>query len=149
MVTLTDSIEINTTPEHVFNWLTNLKTGKVYQAWHPDHADWTWIKGKPFQEGSVVHCEEYLHGELHKFRFVCISIITNKLIEYKPLFPWSIIMLSSSFAMESKGEDDSIFTARVKFRSFPFMEKILRNQLEKTRLHMKEEGENLKQILEG
>lgn len=118
MITLKDSIEIKATPEHVFNWLTNLKTGKDYRAWHPDHIDWIWIKGKPFQKGSVVYSEEYLHGEMHKLKFVCANIVPNRLIEYKPLFPWSIIMLGSSFAIESKGGDDSIFTATLNFSRF-------------------------------
>jgi len=96
----------------------------------------------------VVYSEEYLHGEMHKLKFVCANIVPNRLIEYKPLFPWSIIMLSSSFAIESKGEGDSVFTATLNFRSFPLIEKILKNQLEGTRLHMKEEGRNLKEILE-
>lgn len=149
MITLIDSIEIKTAPEHVYNWLISLKTGKDYRAWHPGHVDWIWIQGEPFQIGSVVYSEEYLHGEMHKLKFACTNIIPNRLVEYKPLFPWSIIMLSSSFAIESKSEDDSIFTATLNFRSFPLIDKVLKNQLEGTRLHMKEEGENLKKILEG
>ena len=148
MMTLEDSIEIKTTPENVFNWFNNLRTGEDYRAWHPNHVDWYWIKGEPFQEGSIVYCEEYIHGNRDKLKFICTKVVPNRLIEYKPLFPWSIIMLSSSFAIESKGEDDSIFTATLNFRSFPLIKIILKNQLEGTRLHMKEEGVNLKKILE-
>jgi len=149
MVTLVDSIGINAAPEHVFTWLTNLRSAKDYQVWHPDHTEWRWVKGKPFQEGSVVHCEEYLHGELHRLKFVCTNIVSNRLIDYRPLFPWSMVMLSSSFAIGPKGEGGAIFTATIKFRSFPFIERVLKSQLGAIRLHMKEEGENLKKILEG
>ncbi len=149
MVAITDSIEIGATPEHVFDWLTNLKTREGYQAWHPDHSDWFWIRGEPFQQGSVIYCEEYLHGELHKLKFVCTRIVPGRLIEYRPLFPWSIVMLGSSFAIDSKGADASVLSASIRFRSFPFIEKILKGRLEAIGLHMKEEGENLKRILEG
>ena len=146
---LTDSIKIKATPERVFNWFINLRTRENYQAWHPNHVDWYWLRGEPFQEGSIVYCEEYIHGNKDRLKFICTRVVPNRLIEYKPLFPWSLFMLSSSFAIESKGKDDSIFTATINFRSFPLIERILKNQLEGTRLHMKEEGENLKRILEG
>ncbi|UCH43639.1 MAG: SRPBCC family protein [Dehalococcoidales bacterium] len=149
MVTLVDSIEINTTPEQVFNCLTNLRSAKDYREWHPDHTEWKWIEGEPFQEGSVVFCEEYLHGELHRLKFMCTNTVTNELIEYKPLFPWSLIMLSSSFAIEPESEGVSIFRATIRFRGLPFIEKVFKSQFGAIRLHMKEEGENLKKILEG
>ena len=49
MIVLKDVIEIKASPEEVFAWLINIKTGKDYQAWHPDHVDWQWIKGEPFE----------------------------------------------------------------------------------------------------
>lgn len=149
MIVLKDVIEIKASPEEVFAWLINIKTGKDYQAWHPDHVDWQWIKGEPFEKSSVVYLKEYLHGEIHKFKSICTNIVTDRLIAYKPLLPWSLFMLSSRFTIESKGRNSCIFTATVNFRSFPFIMRILKSQLEGTRLHMKEEGENLKQILEG
>ena len=62
MIVLKEVIEIKASPEEVFAWLINIKTGKDYQAWHPDHVDWQWIKGEPFEKGSVVYLKEYLHG---------------------------------------------------------------------------------------
>lgn len=50
MITLEDSIEIQTPPEKVFNRLTHLFRGKEdYQSWHPDHVDLRWIKGGTFR----------------------------------------------------------------------------------------------------
>ncbi|MEA3224102.1 MAG: hypothetical protein U9P49_13200 [Thermodesulfobacteriota bacterium] len=38
-VTLTDSIEIKTTPEKFFGFLINLVDDESYRAWHPeDHV---------------------------------------------------------------------------------------------------------------
>jgi uncharacterized protein YndB with AHSA1/START domain len=148
MVTLTDSIEIKTTPEHVFNWLTNIKTGKDYQAWHPDHVDCRWTKGEPFQVGSVLYFEEYLHGEMHKLKFLCTKVVPNRLIEYKPSFPWSIFMPKSQFVMEPRGEKACVFTATISFRAGSLFKKLGKKRVEAVKQHMKEEGENLKKILE-
>lgn len=148
MVTLTDSIEIKATPERVFNWPTNIKTEKDYQAWHHDHVDCRWTKGEPFQVGSVVYFEEYLHGEMHKLKFLCTKVVPNRLIEYRPLFPWSIFMPKSQFVMEPRGEKGCVFTATISFRAGSLFKKFGKKRLETVKQHMKEEGENLKKILE-
>jgi len=149
MITLKDSIEIKETPERVFNWLTNFRTDEDYQAWHPDHVKWQWVKGEPFQRGSVVLFEEYIHGELHRFKFVCIKVVPNRLIEYKSSFPWSIFMPKSKFIIVTRGGKGCVFTATISFRGHPLFRKIFERQIEATKQHMKEKGENLKRILES
>ena len=153
-ITLTDSIEIKTTPERIFEFLTNLSEGENYRSWHPqDHVSFRWIKGNPWQVGSVVYAEEYIHRKLHKLKFVVTKVIQNKLIEYaltnrilRFYFP------KNSFVIEIKG-DTCIFTAsgtcRVGWLAKTFAGKKLEYGLSSTRKHMKEEGENLKRILEG
>ena len=65
-LTLKDSIEIKTTPEKIFDFLTNLVDNESYRAWHPnDHVALRWIEGQPWEERSVVLAEEYIHGKLH------------------------------------------------------------------------------------
>ena len=145
MITLTDSIEIGTTPEKVFEWLLHLEDS--YRAWHSDHVDFHWVKGKPFEEGSVVYFEEYLHGKLHKGRFLCTEVEPNRRIEYKPLFPLWILMPKGSFATEPKGEG-CVFTATTSFRLGSLSSRLLKHRVEAIRRHMAEEGENLKRLLE-
>ena len=56
MITLKDSIEIQATPDKVFEWLVRRFSSKEdYKAWHPEHVDIRWIKGESLQEGSIVH----------------------------------------------------------------------------------------------
>lgn len=76
MITLKDSIEIKAAPEKVFEWLTNLRDKESYQTWHPDHVECIWVKGEPFQKGSIVYFEEYIHGKLHKAKFLCTKSLT-------------------------------------------------------------------------
>ena len=55
-VVITDSIEIKTTAERVFNFLTGIIDDDSYTAWHKeDHVSFRWLKGKPWTEGSVMY----------------------------------------------------------------------------------------------
>ena len=120
MINLKDSIEVKASPEKVFQWLMQrMKDKESYQAWHPDHVDIRWIKGEPLQEGSIVYAEEYLHGDLHKLKFRITKIVPNRLIEYRCLFPLSIIASGNKFIIEPKGRDSCIFTASGSLR-FPW-----------------------------
>ena len=150
MISLVDSIEIEAAPEKVFEWLVQrFKDKEAYQAWHPDHVDVRWIKGGPLEEGSISYVEEYLHGQLHKLKFVTTKIVPNKEIEYRFLFPWSIIAPRNTFLIEPKGKRSCIFTATVSFKGIPLFKKLAKNEIGAIKLHMKEEGENLKNMLES
>ena len=47
-VFLTDSIEIRTTPDKIFEFFYNLVDDASYRAWHyDDHVSLRWIKGPP------------------------------------------------------------------------------------------------------
>jgi hypothetical protein len=152
-VILADSIEIRTTREKIFNFLTSIVDDDSYKAWHKeDHVCFRWLKGPPWTEGSVVYAEEYIHGKLHKLKFKITKIVPNKRIEYIPVsrflrkfFP------KNEFVIEQKGEF-CLFIASGTFRlgwiTKTFFKKALENGLASLKKHMKEEGENLKEILE-
>ena len=152
-VFLTDSIEINTTSEKVFDFLTNLVDSASYKTWHKeDHVNLRWLKGQPWTEGSVVYAEEYIHGKLHKLKFIVTKVVPNKKIEYAPVsrfqrryFP------KNAFTIEQKGESCLFIasgTCRFGWIAKTFFKKALENGLSSVKKHMKEEGENLKEILE-
>ena len=145
MGTLEDSIQIKATPEKVFKWLVHIEEN--CRVWHPDHIDLRWIKGKPFEEGSTLYFEEYLHGKLHKGKFLCSRVEPDRKIEYRPLFPMSIICPKGSFIIKPKGEC-CIFTATTYLRVGPLFSRLAKNNIEAIRKHIKEEGENLKRLLE-
>jgi uncharacterized protein YndB with AHSA1/START domain len=153
MITLQDSIEVKASPEKVFQWLTQrMKDKESYKAWHPDHVDIRWIKGEALQEGSILYAEEYLHGDLHKLKFRITKIVPNRLIEYRSLFPLSIIAPGNKFIIEPKGQNSCIFTATGSLRIprwlFVRIHKKHQHKIEATQQHMKEEGQNLKKALE-
>ena len=149
MITLIDSIEIKTTPEKLFNGLIEVfSSQEKFKQWHEDHVKCSWIKGQPFELGSILYCEEYLHGELHKMKFLATKKEPNRRIEYKLLFPTSILCPTGSFIIEPK-DGSCIFTATLTFRFGWFFQKFARGRVEAVTTHMKEEGENLRSILEN
>ena len=144
MVTLTHSIEIKTTPDKIFEWLKNLD--QHHKEWHSDHVRWINITGS-LDEGDIAYYEEYLHGKLHKIKFKITKIEENKRIEFKHLFPMSIICPKGSFILETR-EESTIFTAKLSFRFAWLFSKLAKGRVEAIKTHMKEEGENLKRLLE-
>ena len=150
-ITLKDSIEIRTTPEKIFNFLVNLVDDQSYRFWHSkDHVSLRWIKGHPWEEGSVGYAEEYIHGKLHKLKFLISKVVKNKTIEYVPVSKFlRIYFPKNTFSIEQKG-DISVFTATVSMRIGrlvkTFAKKKLKHGISSVKQHMKEEGENLKRI---
>jgi len=148
MATLRDSIEIEAASEKTFNGLIKVFSSEQhFRRWHKDHVTCRWCRGKPFGIGSVLYVEEYLHGQLHRMRFLGTGLEPNRKIEYKLLFPTSIVCPDGSFVMEPKG-GSCIFTATLSFRLGWLFSTFARRRVEAIKKHMKEEGENLKELLE-
>ncbi len=152
-VVLSHSIEIRTTPEAIFDFFYNLDDAS-YRAWHPeDHVSFRRIKGQPWEEGSVVHAEEYMHGKLHKLKFQVTKVVPNKRIEFAPASRFlRIYFPKNTFEVEQNG-DTCLFTAtghiRIGRLVKTFAKKKLEQGLASVNKHIKEEGENLKRILEN
>ena len=153
-IVLSDSIEISTTPDNIFGFFLRIVDDASYQAWHPeDHVAFRWIKGEPWQQGSVAYAEEYIHGKLHKFKFLTKEVVPNRKIELVPLsrilriyFPWN------KFLIEPVDGRSCVFTASGLLRVGCLARLLARKKIEQgissVKKHMKEEGENLKRILE-
>jgi hypothetical protein len=116
-VFLTDSIEIRTTPEKIFEFFYSLVDDASYRAWHPDdHVAMRWTKGSPWQEGSVIYAEEYIDGELQKLTFVVTRVVPNREIEYVPVSRFRRRYAPKyTFSVEPK-DTSSVFTAAVHVR---------------------------------
>jgi hypothetical protein len=153
-VTLKDTIEIRTTPEKIFSFLTNLVDDESYRAWHPeDHVALRWLKGSPWEEGSIVYAEEYIHGKLHKLKFLITKVVPNREIEYVPVSRFLRRYFPKNTFYIEPNEETCVFAATGTYRVGWLVRTFARNRLERglssVRKHMKEEGENLKRILEA
>ena len=148
---LEDSVEINTTPEKIWEFFTHLESN--YKLWHPeDHIAFRWTKGKPMESGSRWYGEETVMGKLFKLKGTVGEVVPNRKIFFKYSFPISLVAPGFEWLVEPKGAG-SVFTAKSYMRAGDLLLKLSRKEIE-TKLemhnkHVKEEGENLKKILEG
>jgi len=150
MILLKDTVEIESSPEQVFEWLDHLPEN--YLAWHPDHVACRYLKGTSILEkGSVLYVEEYLHGQLHRLKLRTTQVVPNNRLEYKAGFG-----VAGAFEVESQGSK-VLFTADIALGStFPVLgwvldwiiTVLLSGRLEALKQHMAEEGVNLKKLLE-
>lgn len=147
---LEDSIRIRTTPEKIWDFFIHID--KNYVAWHSEeHVVFRWVKGKPLEEGSIGYFEEYSHGKLHRLKVRYTRIIPYREIEFRLTHSiWRIFLPKSTLTITPE-DGYCTFTARNYFRLGPISarSKRFKHQLELVKKHMKEEGENLKKVLEG
>ena len=92
-------------------------------------------------------------GICTNLNFALLKIVPNRMIEYRPLFPLSILAPGNTFLIELKGENSCIFKAMGSLRLprwlFEKLHKKHKNKIEATEQHMKEEGKNLRKLLEN
>ncbi|UCE06283.1 MAG: SRPBCC family protein [bacterium] len=150
MMNLKDSIEINCIPEKIWIFFTNLEQN--YKAWHPqDHIVFKWTKGKPMESGSCWYAEEIVRGKLFKLKGTIGEVVPNRKIVFKYSFPISLVAPKFEWLIEPKGSN-SVFTAISYLRAGKFLRRVFKKEMEikiaMHNKHVKEEGENLKKILE-
>ena len=146
---LTDTIEINSSPEEIWNFFINLE--KNYIDWHPtDHIKFTWL-GKPMETGTRWYAEEMVHGHLFKLKGTVGEVIHLKKIVFKYSFPISMVSPKFEWIIIPKNSL-SIFTANSYLNAGNLFYKMAKKEmdwkLEATKKHTREEGEYLKKALE-
>ena len=145
-VVLKDTVEIHTTPEKVWEFWATMD--KHYKDWHPeDHILFRWTKGKPMEEGSTVYAEEVLGGKLLKLKVTCAEVVPNKKFSLILPFPASLFV-KYEYLIEPSGENTT-FTAYAYLRYPWFSHKRMQSTIETGKKHVREEGENMKKLLEG
>lgn len=145
-IILKDSVEIEAPIEKIWQFFDNIEFN--YISWHPEaHVSCKWLKGKPHKEGSIACFEEMLDGKLRKIKVLFTKVEKFKRVESRSLFPLSIFHPKGIYLFESEN-NKSRFTAINYMRVPPIFNKRLLSLINATEQHMKEEGVNLKRIME-
>ena len=143
---ITDSILINSAAEPIWEWLADLP--QHYAEWHPDHVSAEWERGDLNQVGSTLRAVEYLGGKREVLRFEITSVDPPHRFEYRIRGPISLLLPCGGFALVQ--EDPGLwFTASISYRFGALVERLFSRRSAALRQHMKEEGENLKLIIES
>jgi hypothetical protein len=144
---LHDSIWIRTTPRQVFRFFETMD--EHYLRWHPDHLLFRWEEGRGVREGVVFHFEETIGGKRMKKRVHFTRVEPDRHVEFtftNRLLALIVPRLSFHFEPERGG---TRFEAEIVVRTGPLGAWLNRREFDAVRQHMREEGENLKALLEA
>ena len=148
MIQLRDTVFIEAPPEKVWAWLCHLPDH--YQEWHPAHVRCWYERGDTLEVGAVLRVEEELHGRPHRLKLRATDVVANRLLQYSS---WG---LRGAFILE-ESDGGTRVTALVAFGvEAPLIGRIadgvlaraFATRLAAVREHMREEGQNLKRLLE-
>lgn len=143
-----DAIQISAPCEAVYAFFERMDEN--YLRWRPEHIKFEWRNGRGLQEGNTFYFEEEIGGQLLKKETRFTRIVPNRYIEFK-MTNWfyRLFIPKMTFIMPPEAEGCT-FTAQVFLRGIgPLGKRLHRKEFAAVRRHMKEEGENLKAIIEG
>lgn len=145
---LQDSIRVNVPAEQIFQFFAEMD--KHYVDWHPDHHAFRWIEGNQLAVGTVFYFEETIGGHPQNKAMRFIEIEPNRLLVFEPM-NWFIRLLMPrlSFGMEPLDAESCEFVAKIHLRVGPLGQRLNAKEFNAVRKHMREEGENLKQMVES
>lgn len=145
-MTLEDRIAIEAPPERIFGFFELV--GENYLAWHPDHIAFRWTKGQGLEPGVEFYFEETVGGKLLKKTVRFTRVEPYRYIEFEPTW-WLMRLFVPRFSFEIVPQDEaSLFIARIPIRTGPIGARLNRRDFDAVRRHMREEGRNLKALLE-
>ncbi len=142
-----DSIFIEAPSEKVFAFFELMEEN--YLRWHPEHRKFEWRKGNGLAVNNVCYFEEEIAGQLLKKETRFTQIVPYRYIEFtmvQRFYRWFIPKMTFVFEPQ---KDGCVFTGQVFLRGIgPIGKWAHRKEFTAVRQHMKEEGENLKRIIE-
>jgi uncharacterized protein YndB with AHSA1/START domain len=143
--TLKDTVAVDVPPDRVWEWITAFP--EHYRSWHPDHVEAQWQRGAPAEKGSVLRVVERLGGRTERLRFRISSVDPPRRPSYRVVGLHGIFFPRGCFEItEPRG--GSRFTATVECRFAGLTGRLFSKRLEDLQTHMREEGDNLKHLLE-
>ena len=145
MKILRESIEINVSPEVIWDWVLNI--AENYLEWHPSHIQANWETETASEVGSILYAEEDINGDFLKMKSKLTELIPNRLYRFKTVGILELVLAGGSFEIEPS-ENGSIFTATLDFHMGKLLSKLAKKKVQEISQHMIEEGQNLKKILE-
>ena len=149
IVTLRHEIEIDAPPERVYAFFENIEEN--YTKWHPDHIVFRWTKGAGLEEGAVAYSEQRMHGKVHKLSARFTQVIPNRRVEFRWTNPIARFFAPRNVWIFEPTNGGCRFIAEgdIRLGWISSRMKRVRNALEQGKTHLRQEGENLKRLVEG
>lgn len=151
-IVLKESIEIRTTSENVFTYLTSIVDDASFKTLHADNISFRWLQGDPWSVGSIAYAEKYLHGKPHRFRFIVSKVVINRHIEYMPTSRLMRMFFPKKEFIIEQTDNACLLSSSATFRigwiGKKFFKKSIDDGLSHFEAYLKEEGRNIRNLLE-
>ena len=138
---------IQADPADVFAFFAEMEEN--YEAWHRDHITFRWVEGEPLEEGTRAYFEEEIGGKVMKKTVKYVTVESNRHIQLKPTSRMMGFFLPFITFTIDPAKDGCVFTQQIKIRTGPIGKRLNRVEFAAVHEHMKEEGENLKLLMEN
>jgi hypothetical protein len=147
MIISETSPPIHAAPQDVFAFFAGMEAN--YRPWHPDHVLFRWLDAPEIGQGTRFHFQERIAGKLLKKTVVFTRIEAGTLIEFAPTSRIFKAFLPRISFRITPSHGRITVTQEIQLRIGPLAARLNRRELDAVRRHMREEGENLRTMLEG
>lgn len=143
-----DRIEIAAPPGAVWRFFEEMEAN--YLRWHPDHIAFEWRRGRGLAPGNVFYFEERIAGEVLKKETRFTEIEAPRRIVFTMVNPLMRAFIPRMAFLVDPVPGGSRFTGLIELRFVgPLGRASHRRQFDAVRTHMREEGENLRRLVES
>ena len=149
IVTLRHAIEIDAPPKQVYGFFENIEEN--YTKWHSDHRVFRWTDGGTLRKGAVAYSEQMMHGKLHRLPARFVKVVPGRLVEFQWMNPLLRFFAPRNvWVFEATGEGCRfIAESDIRLGWISARMKRVHHLLEQGKTHLREEGENLKRLVES
>jgi hypothetical protein len=147
MILSVTSPVIRADPDRVFKFFAEMESN--YLRWHSDHVSFRWIDKPALRPGVQFYFEERIGGKLLKKSVAFTRIEAGSLLEFAPTSRLFRLFLPRISFLISAFDGGIVVTQEIVLRIGPLAAWLNRRELNAVRAHMREEGENLKRLLEA
>ena len=138
---------IRAAPADVFVFFSEMEAN--YRNFHPDHIEFRWLDTPALTSGVRFFFAERIAGKLLKKTVAFTRVEPNSVIEFAPTHPiFRLFLPRITFQIMPK-ETGILVTQEIQLRVGRMAASLNKRELDAVKLHMHEEGENLKELLEA
>lgn len=145
---LEETTTIDASPTAIFGFFEDMDAN--YRRWHPDHEAFRWEEGSTLATGATATFTERIGGHRQEKTVRFTAVEPPRYLEFHPTGRLERLLLPHiSFTIEPTA-DGSATTVRqrLRVRTGPIGAWLNRREFDAVREHMREEGRNLKRLLE-
>lgn len=150
MKILRDTIVVDAPPEDVFEFFRSMDHDR-YLAWHDEHRDFHLVEGECIEEGTRAFFDEEIGDDRIASTVRYTEVRPGEYIEFRDENWLTRLFNPKNVFVFEPVDGGTRVVAEIHLRIGPLerLSSQVHQELEEVRRHMREEGENLKRLVEA